>query len=236
MRRLMLLAAMAMLGTACTGADDAATDDTMTMSDTAAAQAMAGDDPDMRPEGASGVPAGFSGRVDRASQQLSDVRYTEISDGTWEVVTGPHHIAYQPGDTASGNYTVTATLEQLESPAHPESFGVFIGGQDLEGEGQRYGYFMVRGTGDYLIKTREGDGTSNVVGWTASPAVPKADASGKASYQLTVQVAQDSVRFSVNGTPVTSIARGAIPTEGVAGVRVGHNLHVTATRVSIDRN
>jgi hypothetical protein len=234
MRRVMLVAALAMVGAACAGDEDATTDDTIT-GDSAAAQAMA-DDPDMSPEGASGVPSGFAGRVDRASQLLSDVRYTELSSGKWEVVTGPHHIAYQPGDTASGAYTVTATLEQMESPAHPESFGVFIGGQDLEGPGQRYGYFMVRGTGDYLIKTREGEGTSNVVGWTASPAVPKADATGKASYQLTVQVGQDSVRFSVNGTPVTSLARGAIPADGVAGVRVGHNLHLTTTRVAIERN
>jgi len=234
MRRVMLVAALAMVGAACARDEDATADDT-TMGDSAAAQAMA-DDPDMRPEGASGVPAGFAGRVDRASQLLSDARYTELPDGKWEVVTGPHHILYQPGDTASGTYTVNATLEQMESPAHPESFGVFIGGQDLESEGQRYGYFMVRGTGDYLIKTREGEGTSNVIGWTASPAVPKADATGKASYQLTVQVGQDSVRFSVNGTPVTSLSRGAIPTDGVAGVRIGHNLHVTTTRVSIDRS
>ena len=234
MRRVMLMAALAMFGAACASDDDAAAEDTA-MGDSAAAQAMT-DDPDMRPEGSNGVPSGFEGRVDRASQQLSDVRYTALSDGKWEVVTGPHHIAYQPGDTASGAYTVSATLEQMESPTHPESFGVFIGGQDLEGDGQRYGYFMVRGTGDYLIKTREGEGTSNVVGWTASPAIPKADATGKATYQLTVQVEQDSVRFSVNGTPVTSIARGGIPTDGVAGVRIGHNLHVTATRVSIDRN
>jgi hypothetical protein len=151
------------------------------------------------------------------------------------VVTGPHHILYQPGDSASGTYTVSATIDQLDSPAHPESYGIFIGGRNLEGEAQRYGYFMVRGTGDYLIKTRDGESTGNVVGWTASPAVPRADAAGKASYALMVQVEQDSVRFSVNGTRVTSVARSAMPTDGVAGVRIGHNLHVATTPVTIQR-
>ena len=233
MRRVMLATMVAFLGLACT--NENAADEAEMTGDSGAAQAMA-DDPDIAPEGASGVPAGFEGRVDRASQQLSDVRYTELPDGKLEVVTGPHHILYQPGDTASGTYTVTATLEQMESPAHPESFGVFIGGQDLEGEGQQYGYFMVRGTGEYLVKTREGEGTSNVISWTAAPSVPKADATGKASYQLSVQVGQDSVRFSVNGTQVASLAKSAVPTDGVAGIRIGHNLHVTTSRVSIQRS
>jgi hypothetical protein len=233
MRRVMLVAGLALFGAACANGDDAAMNDTA--GESASAQAM-GDDPDMRPEGASGVPSGFVGRVDRPTQQLADARYTEMPGGKWEVVTGPHHILYQPGDSASGTYTVTATIDQLESPAHPESFGIFIGGQNLEADDQRYGYFMVRGAGDYLIKTRQGEGTSNVVGWTASPAVPRADATGKASYNLAVQVAQDSVLFSVNGTPVATVARSAIPTDGVAGVRIGHNLHVATTRVSIERN
>lgn len=232
MRRVMLVAGLAMLGVACASSEDAAVDDTI--GDGATTQAMA-DDPDLRPSGAAGVPAGFRGRVDRATQQLSDARYTEMSAGKYEVVTGPHHILFQPGDSASGNYTVNATLEQMESPAHPESYGIFIGGTDLEGDTQRYGYFMVRGTGDYLIKVRNGEETSNVVGWTASPAVPKADATGKASYQLSVRVAQDSVRFSVNGTAVASVPRSALPTDGIAGVRIGHNLHVTTTRVTIQR-
>lgn len=233
MRRVMLVAGLALFGAACASGEDAAVDDTAGA--TASAQAM-GDDPDVRPEGASGVPSGFVGRVDRETQQLSDVRYTSMAGGKWEVVTGPHHIAYQPQDSASGNYTVSATIDQLESPAHPESFGIFIGGQNLDGAEQRYGYFMVRGTGDYLIRTREGDGTSNVMGWTAAPSVTRADASGRASYALQVAVAQDSVRFSVNGTQVASVARGAIPTDGIAGIRIGHNLHVATTPVTITRN
>ena len=78
MRRVMLVAGLVMFGAACASGDDAATDDTVGA--TAATQAMS-DDPDASPEGASGVPAGFMGRVDRANQQLSDARYTEMPDG-----------------------------------------------------------------------------------------------------------------------------------------------------------
>lgn len=231
MRRVLTLATLTLLAAACTSEEQPA--DTMA-ADTGAMTAM--DDPDMTPGGAAGVPAGYMGRVDRENQKLEDARYTAMADGRWEVVTGPHHIVWQPGDTASGQYTAQVTLEQMESPTHPESFGIFIGGSDLQGAGQKYGYFMVRGTGDFLVKTRDGANTGNVIGWRASPAVPRADASGKASYDLQVQVGADSVRFSVNGSPVAAVAKSAMPTDGVVGVRIGHNLHVATSRVAIRSN
>lgn len=233
MRRgvLMLAAVGAMAG--CARGDEVATRDSG-MADTAAAQPVMAD-PDATPAGSNGVPAGYMGRVDRANQNIADARYTPVAGGGWEVVTGPHHILWQPADTASGSYTATVTLQQMESPTHPESFGILIGGSNLDQPDQKYGYFMVRGTGDYLVKTRDGDNTSNVVGWTASPAVPKANAEGRATYKLAVQVGTDSVRFSVNDAPVASVPRSALPTEGIVGVRIGHNLHVTTSPVMLTR-
>ena len=61
---------------------------------------------------------------------------------------------WRPKDTASGNYTVSATIDQLGKPAHPEAYGIFIGGSDLSGPNQSYLYFLVRGTGEMFAKTR----------------------------------------------------------------------------------
>jgi hypothetical protein len=188
-------------------------------------------DPD-RSAGGGALPAGYSARTDKSDAKISDAKY-EVSGKTWEVTTGPAHIVYAAKDVATGAYTVSTTIEQLESPTHPEAYGIIIGGHDLEDEKQTYAYFLVRGTGDLAIKVREGGETRDVVKWTPSADVPKADGSGKARYDLAVQVTGDAVKFMVNGKQAASVSKAGIPTEGIAGLRINHNLHVKVNPVSI---
>ena len=185
-----------------------------------------------RATGGSGLPAGFAGRTDNPSAAITGARYT-ASDGNWDVVTGPAHILYRAQDVATGNYNVSATIEQLEKTAHREAYGIFFGGKNLDKPTEAYTYFVVAGTGELLVKVREGDKTRDVIKWTASPDVPKADASGKASYALAAQVTGDAVRFMVNGKQVASVSKVGLPTDGIAGLRINHNLHVTVSPVSI---
>ena len=110
-----------------------------------------------------------------------------------------------------------------------------LGGRDLEGPEQRYTYFIVRGTGEYLVKVREGGDTRDVVEWTKSDAVAVQDSAGKASYELAVQVGADSVTFLAGGERVAAVAKSAVPTDGIAGLRVNHNLHVSTGPVEIVR-
>ena len=191
-------------------------------------------DADVAAIGGTGVPDGYVGRTDRANMPLSDAKYL-VSGNGWDVTTGPAHILYMPGDTATGSYTVTATIDQLAAPAHPEAYGIFIGGQALDGDAQKYLYFLVRGTGEMLAKVREGDKTRGVVAWTASDAVPKAGTSGQATYKVAIQVRPDSVRFWVNGRQTAAVASAGLPTTGVYGIRINHNLHVRATPVTLTR-
>jgi hypothetical protein len=223
------LAAMVLLVTACASNDNA-----NAAADSGNAMATAERDPDVAQNG-SGVPAGYVALTDKASADVSGASYT-TSDGSWEVKTGPAHIVYAPGDSASGVYAVSTTIEQLEKPAHPEAYGVFFGGHNLDDRSaQRYGYFIVRGTGEYLIKVRQGDSTTTVAPWTASPNVPKEDASGKASYDIKVHFAPDTAHFLVNGKLVTAVAKKDLPSEGVAGLRINHNLHLNVQPVSISK-
>jgi hypothetical protein len=199
----------------------------------AGAPSAAGGDADVA-AGGRGLPAGYTGRTDKPAAKLADAKYA-AAGGAWEITTGPAHIIYAPRDTASGVYTVTATIDQLEAPRHPEAYGVFVGGRNLEGAGQQYTYFLVRGGGEYLVKVRTGDSTRTVIDWKPSDAVPKQDASGKASYRLAVRVGGDSVRFLVNDRQVAAAPNAALPTDGVAGLRINHNLHVRARPVEIKR-
>jgi len=182
-----------------------------------------------------GVPVGFQAMTDHANASMANAKYT-ANGGKWEVETGPAHILYAPKDTGAGIYAVTASIEQLQKPAHPEAYGVFFGGQHLDDRAQQtYGYFLVRGTGEFLIKRRDGAKTSSVVDWTANPNVPKQDASGKATYSLKVHFAKDTAHFLVNDKLVDAVPRSKLPTEGIAGLRINHNLHVLVTPVSIEK-
>jgi|SRR5687768_6512822 len=192
------------------------------------------DDPDVAAIGGTGVPNGYIGRTDRPDQQLSSAKYA-VSGGGWDVTTGPAHILYRPSDSASGSYTVSTTIDQLAAPAHPEAYGVFVGGSNLDGPGQQYLYFLARGTGEIMARVREGAKTRNVLPWQKHAAVPAANASGQASYRLAIQVAPDSVRFLVNGQRAAAVAAAGLPTSGVYGVRINHNLHVRAMPATVTR-
>jgi hypothetical protein len=194
-----------------------------------------GSDPDVRPTGATGLPSGYVGRVDRADAQLSDARYV-VAGNSWEITTGPAHILYTPTHTASGSYTASATFEQLERPRHPEAFGIFIGGSDLDGDNQAYTYFLVRGTGEAFAQRREGTNLTRLAAWAANPAVPAADTTGRQAYRLQVRVRPDSVHFLVNGAVALGLPKADVPSDGVAGLRVNHNLRLRVTPLVITQD
>ncbi|MEO7646615.1 MAG: hypothetical protein ABIV11_00065 [Gemmatimonadaceae bacterium] len=194
-------------------------------------------DPDLKPSGASGLPAGYLGRTDRANTNLSEAKYV-VSGNSWEITTGPAHIIYAPKDAATGNYVASSTIEQLAAPRHREAFGLLFGGRNLDTPAQQYSYFVVSGTGEMLVKHREGDVTRDLIGWHKTQWVPAADAQGKQTYRLEVRVAGDSVKFMVNNVVAAALSKSALnlQTDGIAGLRVNHNLSLRATPVLVTRN
>jgi hypothetical protein len=179
--------------------------------------------------------AGWTGRVDpQAAKQgktINDDKLVSMGSG-FHVTSGPAAIYWNPANTASGNYTVTGSFTQTKAPAHPEAYGLVIGGKDLTAGNQSYLYFVVRQDGKYLINHRANDSTVHkLVDWTANPAVVSADANGKATNKLSIVVGPDKVSFVANGTEVNSLPRAQLNgmgdgTKGIAGVRVNHNLDV----------
>jgi hypothetical protein len=182
-----------------------------------------------------GLPAGYAAVFDHSDAKTSDVSYSEREHGRWEVKTGPAHILFSPADTAANKYSVSATFEQLDAPAHPEAFGVFVGGTRLNTPTVKYTYFIVRGDGKYMVKVRDGGATRTITDWTANPAIPKQDASGKGLYGIRIDVKDGSASVSVNGAPVTTISGKQAPLNGITGVRINHNLHLIVTPVSVIR-
>jgi hypothetical protein len=147
-------------------------------------------------------------------------------DGNVHVTLGPALILYQPSETASGSFEAGGLFHQFSSGRHAEGLGIIVGGKDLQGEGQAYTYFLVRGDGKYLVVKREGEKTTRLVPeWTANAAVKAApDTTGHAMNRLAVAADGKTVRFLVNGTEVYSAPASEISTDGIVGFRINHNL------------
>ena len=180
------------------------------------------------------IPAGYTAVPDRASADMSAAVYTP-SGANWEVTTGPAHILFAAKDAATGVYAVTASITQLAKPTHPEAYGIFIGGTDLNDPAKRtYTYFVVRGTGEYLVKVMRGSQTTTLVDWKSSADIPKQDDAGKATYALKVHIAPNAMHFYVNDKMIAEVPKSAsTPTDGIAGLRINHNLHLMVTPVSV---
>ncbi|HEV7705493.1 MAG TPA: hypothetical protein VGO46_14445 [Gemmatimonadaceae bacterium] len=182
-----------------------------------------------------GVPAGYTGVTDHGDAKITDAKYT-AKGGRWEIQTGPAHITFAAKDSAKGQFQISTTIDQLEKPKHPEAYGIFLGGSNLTDPAKvKYGYYVVRDDGKFLIKTRDGENTTTIVDWTESPKIPKADASGKATYKISVHVAPDTVHFIMDGNLVTAVPKSKFPTDGIAGIRVNHNLHVLVTPLTVSK-
>ncbi len=192
------------------------------------------DDPDRAVAGGGALPAGWEARLDHANASLQDAKIVKAG-ATFTVTTGPAMILFQPTTAASGSYRVSGTFTQIKPSAHPEAYGLFIGGADLEGAGQKYTYFLLRQDGKYLIKRRAGTATPTVIGWTDDPSIQKADANGEMTNALAIAVSGSEVQFMVNGKTVKSEPAASLDVNGVAGLRINHNLDVRIADFAVAR-
>lgn len=168
---------------------------------------------------AQGLPEGWTARADKADAPA--VKFAAMGPG-FHITAGPAAVIYREADKVEGNFHAVASFTQTKAPTHAEGYGLFFAGKDLAGEGQSYVYFLVRGDGKYLVKKRDGAATSNVMVWSDSETIQKADSAGKSTNTLEIDAAGAKVVFKVNGKTVYEMD-GATKA-GVVGLRVNHNL------------
>jgi hypothetical protein len=185
------------------------------------------DDRDQPVQGGGALPAGWSARPDRDGK-VSNVKFVTMEPG-YHLTLGPATILYRQKDRANGPFHTLARFDQTKKLKHSEGYGLFMGGQSLAGNDQKYTYFLVRDDGSYLIKRRDGEKTTDISkGWTVHPAVKKGDAQGRASNLLEIDAKKNSnkVEFKVNGHAVHTTDAKTTDIKGVVGLRVNHNLDV----------
>jgi hypothetical protein len=233
---ILVLTAVLVIGCASNDAPDAYT------AEPEVAAAVAGPDPANlggSPEGV--VPASWHWRFDRGSDYTvgtdadsADTYFVTMTPG-WHLTTTPAGIFYHPDGVGTGNFTVSTQMYLFDPGERNEGYGLILGGSGLEGPDQQYLYFLVRRSGEFLVKLRTGAETENVIGWTAHEAVAAwTEGSGPTVENvLSVTVEDDTIAFLVNDAEVASIPRAELPTDGVVGLRINHGTNVHVADLSV---
>lgn len=181
------------------------------------------------------VPANWEVRLDHpdpevnisSNEEEADVFFVNMVPG-WHITTGPAAIFWHPASTAKGSYRAETVIHLFDPQGRNEAFGLFFGGSDLEEDDQAYSYFLLRNSGEYLIKNRSGSETTNVKGWSPAPAMDQYDEDSGSSVRnsLAVEVRGSKATFFVNGNEVTSVPTSELNTNGIVGLRINHRLNV----------
>ena len=193
------------------------------------------------PQVAEPQPQEWQVRIDESQSandpdDTPDIEFTPMGAGGFQYVGGPAGTLWMPGQTASGDYTLSATFTQNKPASHTSFYGLVFGGSDLGDPTQRYLYFQVAQNGTFLIKERTGDETTELEGGeTEHQAVQTPPEGGSAVNELEVRVAGDTVSYVVNGTVVHTTSRTGVfaMTDGALGARVNHVLDVTVSNLQV---
>ena len=84
-------------------------------------------DPDKKVAGGGTLPSGWKGRAD-GTGSLAGVKVMPMGGGV-HFMSGPAGIYYSRPTRRAGAYEARATFTQMQPAAHPEAYGLIIGGR-----------------------------------------------------------------------------------------------------------
>lgn len=216
---------------------------------TAAQNALAQDE-SRKVEGGGIHVQGWQGKIDpneaARGQVLTNSKLAKSGD-LLQVTTGPAGVYWHPGNRASGNYTVKASFTEPKFQNlnnHPHPYGVFIAGNDMGTDQQSYLYCTAYGNGRFIVRGFGPDTTFRLNGrGEEHTAINKASAPGSpVTQEIALSVKDDKIECAINGTVVGSYnkadalgARKLKSTDGIYGIRFGHNTEATVSGLSVTK-
>lgn len=180
-------------------------------------------------------PPGWRYRLDKPDPEMivgsdtarADIWFVTMTPG-WHVTTRrPSAILYHPSSTTEGTFTISSKIHLMYPGGMNEAYGLFFGGKNLEADDQSYMYFLIRRSGEFLVKRRIGPETETVHGWTAHEAIIPFDDDTEviATNTLAISVTESTVSFLVNDVEVYATEKGDIQTDGITGLRFNHGIN-----------
>jgi hypothetical protein len=191
------------------------------------------------------VPPDWHVRLDKPDAEVqitadseadhSDIFFVSMTPG-WHITTGPRSIFWHPGSTTSGDFRAAAEIHLFPPGERNEAYGIFFGGSGLDGDAPSYDYFLVRRSGEFLIKRRRGDATEVIHDWTPHEAIVAytEEIEGTATNTLALVALGNRVTFEVNGTTVAELTRDNVATTGLLGLRVNHHLDLHVSSLVVE--
>jgi hypothetical protein len=195
--------------------------------------------------------AGWQGKIDpgEASRgaKLEGAKLEKVGEDL-HVTTGPAVAYWNPSNVASGDYTVKATFTEEKFMGlnnHPHPYGVFIGGSEMGTDKERYLYCTAYGDGRFIVRGFSGDSTFRLNGrGESNAAIHKASGVGASvTQEIALSVKGDKVECAINGQTVGSYDKSAAvgpnkltSTDGVYGIRFGHNTDAVVKGLTMTKN
>ena len=195
--------------------------------------------------------AGWQGKIDpgeaKRGAKLEGAKI-EMAGKDLHVTTGPAVAYWLPSNVATGNYTVKATFTEdkyMGLNNHPHPYGVFIGGNDMGTDKQSYLYCSAYGDGRFIVRGFSGEQTFQLNGrGEPNAAIHKAAGVGSpVTQEIALSVKGDKVECAINGQTVGSYDKSALvganrltSTDGVYGIRFGHNTEAIVKGLTMTKN
>jgi hypothetical protein len=194
---------------------------------------------------------GWAGKIDAkevaAGQVLNNAKLAKKGD-VLEVTTGPAVAYWHPSNKATGDYTVKATFTEpkfMNVNAHPHPYGIIIGGNDMGTDQQSYLYCAAYGNGNFIVRGF-GPEAFQVNGRRGEMNAAVNKAAGKnepVTQEIAMSVKGDKVECAINGTVVGSYNKADLvtagklkSTDGIYGIRFGHNTDATVTGLTMTKH
>jgi hypothetical protein len=195
---------------------------------------------------------GWQGKVDAAEAakglKIEDSKFV-MQGGEMRLNNGPAAVYWNPANKASGSYTVSATFTEpkyMSSNDHPHPYGLFIGGNKLDTDQATLLYCTPYGDGKFIVRGF-GPASFRVTGagggrGTTSDAIHKAEPGGSVTQEVAWVVTPEKAECKINGTVVGSYPKSELvgagkleSLDGIAGLRIAHNVDVNVTNFKVTK-
>jgi hypothetical protein len=159
--------------------------------------------------------------------------YVEMPPG-WHMTTGAASILYDPAYVADGRFAIETEVFLFPGDSQ-DGYGLFTGGNELDGAAPSYTAFLLRRDGSAGIVARAGGKGRVIRDWVKHDAIVPGDQKDSVKNVLRIVADAGDVIFEVNGKPVVTVPRGDLAIDGTFGFRAGEDINLHVSRLDLTR-